>query len=106
MYEPHFPKADIWPRPKGFLHPSLLVKEAKFGKETPPMLVVYLRLGDKSSSGDTHLTFKSGYYDAVLSARRSLHKTCWIVTNSPGDHRAMKLASTYDCRIQASGHCT
>jgi hypothetical protein len=110
MYEPQFAeKAEVWPRPKGFIHPSLLLeakdsKKAVDGKEPPPDLLVYLRLGDKSASGDTHLTFKSGYYDAVLAARRAQHETCWIVTNSPRDHRATRLASAHDCRVQASGH--
>lgn len=65
-------------------------------------LVVYLRLGDKSEAGDTLLTFASGFYDAVLAARRRDHASCWIVTNSVGDPRAQRLAVRYHCAVQAS----
>lgn len=105
MYEPQMAKTEALSR---LAHPPLLLtgKDPKHavGKELPPDLLVYLRLGDKSASGDTHLTFQSGYYDAVLSAVRSQHQRCWIVTSSPGDHRAMALSSKHACRIQASNH--
>jgi hypothetical protein len=65
-------------------------------------LVVYLRLGDKSEAGDTLITFASGFYDAVLAARRRDHASCWIVTNSVGDPRTQRLATQYDCAVQAS----
>lgn len=43
-------------------------------------LVVYLRLGDKSTAGDTLLTFQSGFYDIVLTQRRAYARSCVIVT--------------------------
>ena len=39
------------------------------------------------------LAFDSGYYDAVLSARRKAHRHCWIVTASAHDPRAHALAA-------------
>ena len=35
--------------------------------------------GGQSAAGDTLITFDSGYYEAILSARRKDHESCWIV---------------------------
>lgn len=74
-------------------HPTVHGLEPKLTKDSPQRfhvvdrkarvpadLVVYLRLGDKAESGDTLLTFASGYYDRVLKEIRGRHSSCWIVT--------------------------
>ena len=49
------------------------VDHAKQTPTTSASCVVYLRLGDKSNSGDTRLTFASGFYESVMDdlARRN-----------------------------------
>jgi len=70
----------------------------------PADVVVYLRLGDKAVAGDTLLTFDSGYYDAVLTRVRPKHASCWIVTNTIRDKRAVAMALKYECELQSSGN--
>ena len=44
-------------------------------------------------AGDTLLTFKSGFYDAVLRAKRPAAERCWIVTQTPQEPRAARMVS-------------
>lgn len=50
------------------------------------------------------LTFASGYFDVVLKRIRAAHAECWIITNSVGDRRALRLAFDHDCKMQSSDH--
>lgn len=74
-------------------------------QQTPATCVVYLRLGDKSNSGDTRLTFASGFYESVmddLQRRQACGGSCWIVTQTPQEPRAVQMAKTYGCELVSS----